>query len=33
MARANNEEELGKALENDEMYIEIENPVLGKIVV
>lgn len=33
MARVNNEEELGKALENDEMYIEIENPVLGKIVV
>ena len=33
MARVNNEEELGKALENDEMTIEIENPVLGKIVV
>ena len=33
MARVNNEEELGKALENDEMSIEIENPVLGKIVV
>lgn len=33
MARVNNEEELGKALENDEMYIEIENPILGKIVV
>lgn len=33
MAKVKNEEELGKALENDEMYIEIENPVLGKIVV
>lgn len=33
MTRVNNEEELGKALENDEMTIEIENPVLGKIVV
>jgi hypothetical protein len=33
MARVNNEEELGKALENDEMTIIIENPVLGKIVI
>lgn len=33
MAKVNNEEELGKALENDEMTIEIENPVLGRIIV
>lgn len=33
MAIVNNEEELGKALENDELTIEIENPVLGRIVV